>query len=201
MLSHIFTGPHSFAPYKYNCKYCFALNLVKAIIFQSKLTICQQAVFNSFPTQFKRQKMKCSLWIDSSQSIHIKNPSATNHPKTTQPNVSISYAYSHLDSTSEVISWEWVEELTYSIQFPKRENLNIYMVSWDPPVSTKKISVYHNLSPVFLCPEGSSVMLFAPKMLLEDLWPMMTIHPTIHPQSLFNHLYRPRIDLTRPPMN
>ena len=129
MLSHIFKGFHSFGPYKYNCKYCFALNLVKAIIFQSKLTICQQAVFNSFPTQFKRQKMKCSLRIDSSQSIHIKNPSATNHPKTTQPNVSISFAYSHLDSTLDFISWEWVEELTYSIQFPKRENLNIYMVS------------------------------------------------------------------------
>ena len=37
------------------------------------------------------------------------------------------------------------------------------------PRHYQKISVYHNLSPVFLCPEGSSVMLFAPKMLLEDL--------------------------------
>ena len=26
-------------------------------------------------------------------------------------------------------------------------------------------------------------------------------HATIHPQSLFNHLNRPRIDLSRPPMN
>ena len=33
--------------------------------------------------------------------------------------------------------------------------------------------------------------------------PFITIHPSIpsHPQSLFNHLDRPWIDLSRPPMN
>ena len=50
----------------------------------------------------------------------------------------------------------------------KRKSKHLYG-QLRPPVSTKKNSVYHNLSPVFLCPEGSSVMLFAPKMLLEDL--------------------------------
>ena len=48
--------------------------------------------------------------------------------------------------------------------------------------------------------------LLAPKGLLDYLRPMITIpsHPIqpnpVHPQSLFNHLNRPWIDLSRPPM-
>ena len=43
--------------------------------------------------------------------------------------------------------------------------------------------------------------LLAPKVLLDYLWPMITIHPTNPiPQSLFNHLNRPWIDLSPPPV-
>ena len=43
--------------------------------------------------------------------------------------------------------------------------------------------------------------LLAPKVLLDYLRPMITIHPTNPiPQSLFNHLNGPWIDLSRPPM-
>ena len=46
--------------------------------------------------------------------------------------------------------------------------------------------------------------LLAPEALLDYLQPMITIpsHPSVHPipQSLFNHLNGPWIDLSRPPM-
>ena len=48
---------------------------------------------------------------------------------------------------------------------------------------------------------GLNRRLLAPKVLLDYLHPMITIqsHPT-HPQSLFNYLNRPLIDLSQPPM-
>ena len=48
-------------------------------------------------------------------------------------------------------------------------------------------------------------VLLAPKLLLEDNWPMMTIsshpfHPSVHPHSLY-HQNRPQIDPSCSPMN
>ena len=71
-----------------------------------------------------------------------------------------------------------------------------WVICWKPFLPWKWQSLNSQLN--------TSVLL-APKLLLEDLWPMMTIsshpfHPSVHPHSLY-HQNRPQIDPSCSPMN
>ena len=61
------------------------------------------------------------------------------------------------------------------------------------------MSIIAPLAILLLC--TTITQLLASKVLLEDGWHMMTI-PSIHPSAKpLNHLNRPQIDLSQPPIN